>query len=107
MLTSSLFSNIYSYSNETSSNIWIEPIVFTNKGNKSLMLEYVLPDLANADLDNVSIMVKTSYIDSNGKNRCDDCNVGQLIKTDSGTIAAYVEHIGHVMKGEEVIATVK
>ena len=67
MLTSSLSSNIYTYSNKASSNIWIEPIVFTNKGNKSLMLEYVLPDLSNTNLDDVNIIIKTNYIDSNGE----------------------------------------
>ena len=107
MLTSSLSSNIYTYSNKASSNIWIEPIVFTNKGNKSLMLEYVLPDLSNTNLDDVNIIIKTNYIDSNGKNRCDDCNVGQLIKVGNGSIVTYIEHISHVMKGEELIATIK
>lgn len=107
MLTSSLSSNVYTYSNKASSNIWIEPIVFTNKGNKSLILEYTLPDLSNMNLDDVNVIVKTNYIDSNGKNKCDDCHVGQLIKIGDDSIVAYVEHIGHVMKGKEVVATVK
>ena len=55
----------------------------------------------------MALKVKTNYIDSNGKNKCDDYHVGQLIKIGDDSIVAYVEHIGHVMKGKEVVATVK
>lgn len=104
MLTSPQQSNIYTYSNDVASKVWIEPIVFTGKGNKSVILEYPLPELSNEKIDNVSIVIKTYYIDSKGKNRCDDFNVGLLVRTDSGIIATYVEHVGHTLLGKEILA---
>ena len=70
-------------------------------------MEYELPELSNIELDNVNIIIKTYYIDSKGKNRCDDFNVGLLVRTDNGAIATYVEHVGHILKGEEVLAALK
>lgn len=107
MLTSPQLTNTYTYSNDVASKVWIEPIVFTNKENKSIILEYELPELSNIELDNVNIIIKTYYIDSKGKNRCDDFNVGLLVRTDNGAIATYVEHVGHILKGEEVLAALK
>ena len=107
MLSSTPLSNVYTYSNDKASKLWIKPIVFTEKGNSSLVLEYVLPDLSNIRLDDVCIIIKTRYIDSKGKNKCDNFNVGQLVKTDNGAIATYVEHVGHILNGEEVLAAFK
>mgnify|MGYP003301887168 CR=1 FL=1 len=102
MLSPTPLSNVFTYSNDKASKSWIEPIVFTEKGNSSLVLEYALPDLSITRLDNINIMIQTYYIDSKGKSRRDDFNVGLLSQTDNGAIAAYVEHVGHVLKGEEV-----
>ena len=107
MLSSTPLSNAYTNSNDKASRTWIEPIVFTEKGNSSLVLEYVLPDLSNIKLDDVCIIIKTRYIDSKGKNKCDNFNVGQLVKTDNNKITTYVEHIGHILNGEEVLAAFK
>lgn len=107
MLTSSRLTNTYTYSNDVASKVWIEPIVFTGIGNKSIILKYALPELSDIAIDDVYIVVKTYYIDSKGKNRCNDFNVGQLVRTDNGAIVTYVEHIGHVLNGEEVIAALK
>lgn len=105
MLTSSQLSNIYTYSNEIASRAWIEPIVFTGKGNKSIILEYTLPKSLDVAIDDINITIKTYYIDSEGKNKCDDFNVGLLVRTDSGTITTYVEHIGHTLSGKDILAT--
>ena len=78
MLSSTPLSNVYTYSNDKASKSWIEPIVFTEKGNSSLVLEYALPDLSNIRLDNINIIVQTCYIDSKGKYRRDNFNVGLL-----------------------------
>lgn len=107
MLSSTSLSNVYTYSNDKASKSWIKPIVFTEKGNSSLVLEYTLPDLSNIRIDHVNIIVQTCYIDSKGKNRRDDFNIGLLVRTDSGAIATYVEHVGHVLNGEKVLATFK
>ena len=107
MLTSTSLSNAFTYSNDKASKSWIKPIVFTEKGNSSLVLEYVLPELSNIKLDNVNIIVQTYYIDSKGKNRRDDFNVGLLVRTDSGSIATYVEHVGHTLSGKEIFGTYK
>lgn len=107
MLSSTPMSNVYTHSNDMASKSWIKPIVFTEKGNSSLVLEYVLPDLSNIRLDDVCIIIKTQYIDSKGKNKCDNFNVGQLVKTDKNAVATYVEHIGHVLNGEIIIAALK
>lgn len=107
MLSSTPLSNVYTYSNDKASKSWIEPIVFTEKGNSSLVLEYALPDLSNIRLDNINIIVQTCYIDSKGKNRRDNFNVGLLVQTDSGAIASYVEHVGHTLSGEEILGTFK
>ena len=107
MLMSSSLSNNYTNSNNVSSNKWIEPIIFTGKGNKSLILEYALPNLSDMNFDNETIIVKTSYIDSNGNNKSHNFNVGQLLKTNNGSIVSYVEHISHIMIGKKNIATVK
>ena len=107
MLTSPQLTNTYTYSNDVASKVWIEPIVFTGIGNKSIILKYALLELSDIAIDDVYIVVKTYYIDSKGKNRCDDFNVGQLVRTDNGAIVTYVEHIGHVLNGEEVIAALK
>lgn len=107
MLSSTPLSNVYTYNNDKASKSWIEPIVFTEKGNSSLVLEYVLPELSNIKLDNVNIMIQTCYIDSKGKNKRDDFNVGLLVQTDSGAIATYVEHVGHILSGTEILGTYK
>lgn len=107
MLTSTSLSNALSYSNDKASKSWITPIVFTEKGNSSLVLEYTLPDLSNVRLDNVNIVIQTYYIDSEGKNRRDDFNVGLLVRTDSGAIATYVEHVGHTLSGKDILGTYK
>lgn len=107
MLTSTSLSNAFTYSNDKASKSWIKPIVFTEKGNNSLVLEYKLPDLSNIKLDNINIIIQTCYIDSKGKNRCDDFNVGLLVRTDSGAIATYVEHVGHTLSGKEILGTFK
>ena len=106
-LSSTPMSNVYTHSNDKASKSWIKPIVFTEKGNSSLVLKYVLPDMSNIRLDDVCIFIKTQYIDSKGKNKCDNFNVGQLVKTDNGAIATYVEHVGHILNGEEVWAAFK
>lgn len=107
MLTSTSLSNVFTYSNDKVSKLWIKPIVFPEKGNSSLVLEYTLPDLSNIKLDNINIIVQTCYIDSKGKKRRDDFNVGLLVRTDSGAIATYVEHIGHTLLGKEILGTFK
>lgn len=107
MLSSTSSSNVYTYSNDKASKSWIKPIVFTEKGNSSLVLEYTLPDLSNIRLDNINIIVQTCYIDSKGENRRDDFNVGLLVRTDSGAIATYVEHVGHTLSGEKIFGTFK
>lgn len=99
--------NIYTYSNDTASRKWISPIIFSDKGNQHIVLEYELPNLENVNIDNVAIIVKTNYIDSNGINRCDNFKVGSLKQTNSGVIATYVEHVGHIISGEEIYATFK
>lgn len=107
MLTSPRLINTYTNSNDVASKVWMEPIVFTNKENKSLILEYELPELSNIEFDNVNIKVKTYYIDSKGKNKCDDFNVGLLVRTDNGVIVSYVEHVGHILSGKDVLASFK
>ena len=107
MLSSTPLSNVYTYSNDKASKSWIEPIVFTEKGNSSLVLEYALPDLSNIRFDNINIIVQTCYIDSKGKNRRDNFNVGLLVQTDSGAIASYVEHVEHTLSGDEIWGTFK
>lgn len=107
MLTSTSLSNALTYSNDKASKSWITPIVFTEKGDSSLVLEYTLPDLSNVRLDNVNIVIQTYYIDSKGENRRDDFNVGLLVRTDSGAIATYVEHVGHTLSGTKIIGTYK
>ena len=107
MLSSNPLSNVYTYSNDKASKSWIKPIVFTEKGNSSLVLEYVLPDLSNIRLDDVNVIIQTCYIDSKGKNRHDDFNVGLLVRTDSGAIATYVEHTGHTLSGKKILGSFK
>ena len=107
MLTSPRLANTFIYSNDVASKVWIEPIVFTGIGNKSIILKYALLELSDIAIDDVYIVVKTYYIDSKGKNRCDDFNVGLLVRTDCGDIATYVEHIGHTLSGKDVLATFK
>lgn len=107
MLSAPHSGNTYTYSNDTASRKWISPIIFSDKGNQHIVLEYELPNLENVNINNVDIIVKTNYIDSKGINRCDNCFAGKLVRTASKSIATYVEHIGHTLSGKIIAATFK
>lgn len=92
----------YAKLNHSVSINWIQPFTLFPKEQKSIIIDYPLPDLNNINLNDISIRILTYYINEKGKLLQDHLeNAGKLLKNN----AVYIENVAHQLKGNEIIAS--
>lgn len=86
---------------------WITPFTLFEKGQKSIIKCYHLPDFKDIDINNISIRILSAYTNGKGILFKDQYSVGHLCTNDTKKCYAYVSMDTHKLSKNRIIMSMQ
>lgn len=99
--------NRFTQTNHECRCVFFKPIILSGKMHASVELKYPLPDLKDAEINDVTVSIQTDYIGTKGERKDDSTVIGRLHINDIKVRSVGIFHSVNQLKGRKTIISMQ